>query len=250
MHHRPNNLTTIRNIRPWAWTTVSDCLAISTASDISNQGKIRASSFCPTHRHVWSSLGSRACGKNGTRRLTTGTQRARNVFALEAGCHWIVADSDRAWGGPMTAWQVYSPFKDVSEMVLTHRPAVLTHSHTVLRRSTNGKSRLWTPADVFFAVKARRKRLSYTNSRLWGGRHLVLDIVFLFRKHKNTVYTKILEPLWSVLDTELHDPKSLDIAPKCAPPVCFHRHTNLSTHNIVIPRLAEGQAWFCGAKCW
>ena len=43
----------------------------------------------------------------------------------------------------MPAKHVYSGFKDVSETVLTRRPGALTHSYTVLRRSTDGQSRLW-----------------------------------------------------------------------------------------------------------
>ena len=43
----------------------------------------------------------------------------------------------------MPARHVYSRFKDVSEKVLTRRPATLTHSYTVLRRSTDGQSWLW-----------------------------------------------------------------------------------------------------------
>ena len=43
----------------------------------------------------------------------------------------------------MPARHIYSRFKDVSKTVLTRRPAAVTHSYTVLRRSTDGQSRLW-----------------------------------------------------------------------------------------------------------
>ena len=75
--------------------------------------------------------------------LTTATSRARKVFAFKAGCRRIAAGCHRIWGGPAPARHVYRRFKDVSETVLTGRPAALTHSNTVLRRSTDGQSRLW-----------------------------------------------------------------------------------------------------------
>ena len=120
------------NIRPWAWTTVSD----RPAQNFLVEEKIRAGSFCPVHKRACSSLGGHDRGTNGTRRLTTATGRVRKVFVFEAGCR-------RIWGGPVPARHVYSRFKDVSETVLIHRPATLTHSYTVLRRSTDGQSRLW-----------------------------------------------------------------------------------------------------------
>ena len=46
----------------------------------------------------------------------------------------------------MPARHVYNRFKDVSEMVLTRRPAALTYSYTVLRHSTDGQSLLWDPS--------------------------------------------------------------------------------------------------------
>ena len=107
------------------------------------EAKIRAGSFCPAHKRACSSLDGRDCGTNGTRRLTTATGRARKVSAFEAGCRRIAAGCHRIWGGPAPARHVYSRFKDVSGAVLTRRPAALTHSNTVLRRSTDGQSRLW-----------------------------------------------------------------------------------------------------------
>ena len=108
------------------------------------EAKIRAGSFCPAHKRACSSLGGCDCGTNaGTRRLTTATGWARKVFGFEAGCRRIAAGCHRIWGGPVPASHVYSRFKDVSETVLTRRPAALTHSYTILRRSTDGQSRLW-----------------------------------------------------------------------------------------------------------
>ena len=113
------------------------------ALNFSVEAKIRAGSFCPVHKRACSSLGSRDSGTNGTRRLTTATGRARKVFAFEAGCGRIAAGCHRIWGGPVPARHIYSRFKDVSETVLAHRPAAVTHYYTVLRRSTYDQSRLW-----------------------------------------------------------------------------------------------------------
>ena len=124
--------------RPWA-----TAWRFSTGSDFLVEAKIRAGSFCQAHKRACSSLGGRDCGTNGTRRLTTATERARKVFAFEAGCRRIAAGCHRIWGGPVPARHVYSRFKDVSETVFTCRPTALTHSYTVLRRSTDAQNRLW-----------------------------------------------------------------------------------------------------------
>ena len=51
---------------------------------------------------------------------------------------WWWEDFRRSYAGET----LYSWFKDVYETVLTRGPAALTHSHAVLTRSTDGKSRL------------------------------------------------------------------------------------------------------------
>ena len=107
------------------------------------EAKIRAGSFCPAHKRACPCLGGRDCGTNGARHFTTATGRTRKVCAFEAGCRRIAAGRHRIWGGPVPARHVYSRFKDVSETVLAHRPATFTHYYTVLRRSTDGQSRLW-----------------------------------------------------------------------------------------------------------
>ena len=148
---------------------VNDLERFSTGSEFLSWGKNQSRFFFPAHKRACSSLGSHDCGTNGTRHLTTATGRARKVFVYEAGCSGIVAGCHRIWNSPVPARHVYSRFKDVSETVLTRRPAALTHSYTVLRRSTDGQ--------LTFVSRSKHvgKRLSNTNSRLWGGRDLVMS---------------------------------------------------------------------------
>ena len=61
----------------------------------------------------------------------------------------------------MPARHIYSRFKDVSKTVLTRRPAVVTHSYTVLRRSTDGQSRLWDAIWRLSQARGQGKRFTH-----------------------------------------------------------------------------------------
>ena len=143
MYHRFNNLTTTGNIRPWAWTTVSDRLAIfHRLWNFELRQKSEPVLIVRRTNVPLRVLAVVIVAQTGQGVLQP-RQGGREVFAFEAGCRRIAAGCHRTWGGPVPARHAYSRFKDVSETVLTRKPAALTHSYTVLERSTDGQSRLW-----------------------------------------------------------------------------------------------------------
>ena len=57
---------------------------------------------------------------------------------------------------------------------------------------------------------------------------------------------KILEPPWSVLDTEPHGPKTLDIAPMCGIKAIFTYDTcvyHLRRSNDLFAEIKDGSLW-------